>query len=96
MSQYSNIIAPGMRIGWISEQQDNLAPFNVIKRAADLHSNFLFQKILHRYLIMHDLDEQDDLTRLRSLQYIPHDFIQRSASPKYGSFKATYTTINDP
>jgi 2-aminoadipate transaminase len=54
---FSKIIAPGMRIGWIYAPQDILTPFNVVKQAADLHSNFLCQKILHRYLTIHNLDD---------------------------------------
>ena len=54
---FSKIIAPGMRIGWIYAPKEILAPFNVAKQAADLHSNFLCQKILHRYLTTHNLDE---------------------------------------
>jgi len=53
---FSKIIAPGMRIGWIYAPQAILTPFNIVKQAADLHSNFLCQKILHRYLTTHDLD----------------------------------------
>jgi len=54
---FSKIIAPGMRIGWIFAPARILKQFNIVKQAADLHSNFFCQKILHRYLIMHDLDE---------------------------------------
>jgi 2-aminoadipate transaminase len=54
---FSKIIAPGMRMGWIYAPPEILAPFNVVKQAADLHSNFLCQKILHRYLATHDLDD---------------------------------------
>ena len=53
---FSKIIAPGMRIGWIYAPPEILTPFNVVKQAADLHSNFLCQKILHRYLTTHNLD----------------------------------------
>ena len=54
---FSKIIAPGMRIGWIYAPKEILAPFNVAKQAADLHSNFLCQKILHRYLTTYNLDD---------------------------------------
>jgi 2-aminoadipate transaminase len=54
---FSKIIAPGMRIGWMYAPQEILAKFNIVKQAADLHSNFLCQKILHRYLTTHDLDD---------------------------------------
>jgi len=53
---FSKIIAPGMRIGWIYAPARILAQFNIVKQAADLHSNFFCQMILHRYLITHDLD----------------------------------------
>jgi 2-aminoadipate transaminase len=53
---FSKIVAPGMRIGWLYAPRDILARFNIAKQAADLHSNFFCQKILHRYLTTHDLD----------------------------------------
>ncbi|MDV2481832.1 PLP-dependent aminotransferase family protein [Methanoculleus sp. Wushi-C6] len=53
---FSKIVAPGMRIGWIYAPAPVLREFNVAKQAADLHSNFLCQVILHRYLATHDLD----------------------------------------
>jgi 2-aminoadipate transaminase len=53
---FSKIVAPGMRIGWIYAPAPVLRQFNVAKQAADLHSNFLCQVILHRYLATHDLD----------------------------------------
>jgi 2-aminoadipate transaminase len=54
---FSKTIAPGLRIGWIYAPKDILAPFNVAKQAADLHSNFFCQKILHQYLTTHNLDD---------------------------------------
>jgi 2-aminoadipate transaminase len=53
---FSKIVAPGMRIGWLYAPREIVIQFNVVKQAADLHSNFLSQKILHRYLTTHDLD----------------------------------------
>ena len=54
---FSKIIAPGMRIGWICAPPEILARFNAAKQAADLHSNFLCQKIMHRYLTTRSLDD---------------------------------------
>ena len=54
---FSKIIAPGMRIGWIYAPAGILTQFNTVKQAADLHSNFFCQKILHKYLTTHNLDE---------------------------------------
>lgn len=53
---FSKVIAPGMRIGWVYAPHVVLTQFNAAKQAADLHSNFLSQMILHRYLTTHDLD----------------------------------------
>jgi len=53
---FSKIVAPGMRIGWILAPSPVLRQFNTAKQAADLHSNFLCQVVLHRYLSATDLD----------------------------------------
>ena len=53
---FSKITAPGMRIGWLFAPKEILSAFNTAKQAADLHSNFLCQQILSRYLDTHDLD----------------------------------------
>jgi 2-aminoadipate transaminase len=53
---FSKIIAPGMRIGWLYAPREILRQFNIVKQAADLHSNFLCQKIMNQYLATHDLD----------------------------------------
>ncbi len=53
---FSKIIAPGMRIGWICAPKEILKQFNIAKQAADLHTNFFCQKILHRYLMTNNLD----------------------------------------
>ncbi|HNX17421.1 MAG TPA: PLP-dependent aminotransferase family protein [Methanoregula sp.] len=53
---FSKITAPGMRIGWMYAPKQILDAFNTAKQAADLHSNFLCQLILSRYLETHDLD----------------------------------------
>lgn len=55
---FSKIIAPGMRIGWLFAPKEILKQFNIAKQAADLHTNFFCQKILHRYLMTCDLDAQ--------------------------------------
>lgn len=53
---FSKTVAPGMRIGWMFAPAEIMKQFNVVKQAADLHSNFLCQKILHRYLTTSDPD----------------------------------------
>jgi 2-aminoadipate transaminase len=53
---FSKIVAPGMRIGWMYAPKEILKQFNIAKQAADLHTNFFCQKILHRYLMTNNLD----------------------------------------
>jgi 2-aminoadipate transaminase len=53
---FSKIVAPGMRIGWMYAPREIIMRFNVVKQAADLHSNFLSQMILYRYLTNNNLD----------------------------------------
>jgi 2-aminoadipate transaminase len=59
---FSKTIAPGMRIGWMFAPEEILTQFNIAKQAADLHSNFFCQKILHRYLTTRNPD-----TRLHTI-----------------------------
>jgi len=47
---FSKTVAPGMRIGWIMAPPEIISAFDVAKQAADLHSNFLSQKIINHYL----------------------------------------------
>ncbi|MDR2854766.1 MAG: PLP-dependent aminotransferase family protein [Methanomicrobiales archaeon] len=53
---FSKTIAPGLRTGWIIAPPEILKPFNSAKQAADLHSGFLSQMILARYLNTYDYD----------------------------------------
>jgi 2-aminoadipate transaminase len=55
---FSKTVAPGMRIGWMYAPEGILEKFNIAKQASDLHSNFLCQKILHRYLTTSDPDRR--------------------------------------
>ncbi|MFA4877414.1 MAG: PLP-dependent aminotransferase family protein [Methanoregula sp.] len=55
---FSKTVAPGMRIGWMFAPEEILSRFNIAKQASDLHSNFLCQKILHRYLTTSDPDSR--------------------------------------
>ncbi len=65
---FSKIVAPGMRIGWMFAPRGILKQFNIAKQAADLHSNYFCQKVLHRYLTECDID-----TRLGSIRTLYHD-----------------------
>ena len=57
MGSFSKITAPGTRLGWICAEKEIMDKLKVAKQAADLHSNFLSQVIIHQYLLDNDLDQ---------------------------------------
>lgn len=56
MGSFSKIIAPGLRMGWICASKEIMEKLLVAKQAADLHSNYLSQRIIHQYLLDNDID----------------------------------------
>jgi len=57
LGSFSKIISPGLRIGWICAGKEIMEKLIVAKQAADLHSNYLSQRIVHQYLMENDIDE---------------------------------------
>jgi len=52
---FSKIVSPGMRIGWIVAPPEIFPQLVTAKQASDLHSNYLSQRIIHRFLESTDL-----------------------------------------
>jgi 2-aminoadipate transaminase len=53
---FSKIIAPGMRMGWIVAPPEVFTQVVTAKQASDLHSNYLTQRIIYKFLIDNDID----------------------------------------
>jgi 2-aminoadipate transaminase len=56
LGSFSKIISPGMRMGWIVAEPEIIEKLLIAKQAADLHSNFLSQRIIYQYLMDNDVD----------------------------------------
>ncbi len=56
LGSFSKTIAPGLRMGWVVAPQYILEKLVVAKQAADLHSNFLSQRVIYQYLQDNDID----------------------------------------
>lgn len=56
LGSFSKTVAPSLRIGWIAAPEDVIKAVATAKQAADLHSNYLSQALLVKYLQHNDLD----------------------------------------
>ncbi len=56
LGSFSKIVSPGIRLGWISAREDIMEKIVIAKQAADLHSNYLSQRIVHQHLTDNDID----------------------------------------
>ncbi len=58
LGSFSKIISPGLRVGWICAPKDVIEKLIIAKQASDLHSNYLAQRVIFRYLAENDIDDQ--------------------------------------
>jgi 2-aminoadipate transaminase len=56
LGSFSKIVSPGMRMGWICAPCEIIEQAITAKQASDLHSNYLSQRIIARYLEEGHLD----------------------------------------
>lgn len=57
LGSFSKIIAPGVRLGWVYASRPIMEKVLIAKQGADLHSNYLAQRIVHRYVQDNNLEE---------------------------------------
>lgn len=57
LGSFSKIIAPSFRIGWVVAPPEIYDKLVIAKQAADLHTNYVGQRIIYEFLITNDLDK---------------------------------------
>ncbi len=57
LGSFSKVTVPGIRLGWVCADANIMEKLKVAKQAADLHSNYMAQRILYQFLVDNDLDE---------------------------------------
>ncbi len=73
LGSFSKTVAPGLRMGWIVAKKEYMEKLIIVKQAADLHSNFLSQRIIHRLLLDFDIDKH--LEKIRGLYKKQKDYM---------------------
>jgi 2-aminoadipate transaminase len=73
---FSKIIAPGMRMGWIAAPPDVFTQVVTAKQASDLHSNYLTQRIIYKFLTDNDIDNH--IRHIREVYCLQRDIMVKT------------------
>jgi len=57
LGSFSKTVVPAFRLGWMVAPDAIMEKLVIAKQAADLHSNYFSQRVLHQYLMENELDE---------------------------------------
>jgi 2-aminoadipate transaminase len=85
---FSKMVAPGFRLGWVCAQKNIMEKLNIAKQAADLHSSYFAQRVMHQFLADNDIEIH--LRKIRS-SYAKQKDAMISAMAKYFPPEVKYT-----
>jgi 2-aminoadipate transaminase len=76
LGSFSKIVAPGIRLGWVVAGEEVMDKLVTAKQASDLHSNYLAQRMVHRFLTEYDIEEH--LNKIKSMYRRQRDVMVNS------------------
>jgi 2-aminoadipate transaminase len=85
---FSKMVAPGFRLGWVCAQKNIMEKLNIAKQAADLHSSYFAQRVMHQFLADNDIEIH--LRKIRS-SYAKQKDAMINAMAKYFPPEVKYT-----
>jgi 2-aminoadipate transaminase len=88
LGTFSKTVAPAFRLGWLCADSDIMEKIIIAKQAADLHTNYFSQRVVHQHLIDNPLDEH--IIRISKL-YKAQCEAMISAIKKYFPKEVNYT-----
>lgn len=95
LGTFSKTVAPSFRLGWIVAEEPLMSKLITVKQAADLHSNYFSQRILHSFLTdgifeehLNKIRENYKLQRNTMINAIEKDFPKdvKVTKPEGGMF----------
>ena len=76
LGSFSKVVAPGIRLGWVVAGEEVRDKLVTAKQASDLHSNYLSQRMVHRFLTEYDVENH--LNKIRNMYRRQRDIMVHS------------------
>jgi len=87
LGSFSKTVVPSFRLGWIVAPKVLMEKLVIAKQAADLHSNYFCQRVLHRFL--QDNDLQAHINKIIGV-YGKQKLVMENAIKRYFPKQVTY------